>query len=260
MSVKPTLLKDIWKDLRKTPYQIHQAKTGSGNYNRYDVLDPRARTFSTGKRQLDSSDSSGENALKTPRLDANLVFSQLKNHGVALTEMDSLLKEIDNTQDPEKKDPRLDAVCKVVRLLVASQKNLALVVLDSFKAQEAAKISQATSLAPKTVAAISGTGTGSNNNGRKPAAPAPADDGKKKLKQVLRDAEKKTVLFNLNLGPNPLMNKDLISRKVTESLCATVKSGLHDYHIGDAEEVLDDILSCSKLEFHGSSTRQKSFD
>ena len=32
--------------------------------------------------------------------------------------------------------------------------------------------------------------------------------------------------------------------------------GKHDYHIGDAEEVLDDLLSCSKLEFLGSSSRK----
>jgi hypothetical protein len=72
---------------------------------------------------------------------------------------------------------------------------------------------------------------------------------------VLHDAEKKTVLFNLDLGKNPIMNKESISRKVTESLCASVKTGLHDYHIGDAEEVLDDILSCSKLEFLGNTTK-----
>jgi hypothetical protein len=75
------------------------------------------------------------------------------------------------------------------------------------------------------------------------------------VKQVLRDAEKKTVLFNLDLGKNPIMNKDSISRKVTESLVSSVRSGLHDYHIGDAETVLDDILSCSKLEFLGNTTK-----
>jgi hypothetical protein len=51
------------------------------------------------------------------------------------------------------------------------------------------------------------------------------------------------------------MNKESLSRKVTESLVSSVKSGLHDYHIGDAEVVLDDILSCSKLEFLGNSSK-----
>jgi hypothetical protein len=77
----------------------------------------------------------------------------------------------------------------------------------------------------------------------------------KKLKAVLREAEKKTVLFNLDLGKNPAMNKDTLSRKVTEALATSVRSGKHDYHIGDAEEVLDDILSCSKLEFLGTQSK-----
>ena len=52
------------------------------------------------------------------------------------------------------------------------------------------------------------------------------------------------------------MNKDTISRKVTLALSSKAQSGEHDYHIGDAEEVIDDILSCAKLEFLGSTTRK----
>jgi hypothetical protein len=87
------------------------------------------------------------------------------------------------------------------------------------------------------------------------AAEDPQETAAKKVKQVLRDAEKKTVLFNLNLGKNPVMNKESLSRKVTECLGATVKAGNHDYDIADAEEVLDDILSCSKLEFLGATSK-----
>jgi hypothetical protein len=57
------------------------------------------------------------------------------------------------------------------------------------------------------------------------------------------------------MGTCPVMNKATLSRKLTESLATAVKSGKHDYHIGDAEEVLDDILSCSKLEFLGSGSK-----
>jgi hypothetical protein len=34
-----------------------------------------------------------------------------------------------------------------------------------------------------------------------------------------------------------------------------VRAGNHDFNISDAEEVLDDILSCSKLEFLGTSSK-----
>jgi hypothetical protein len=57
------------------------------------------------------------------------------------------------------------------------------------------------------------------------------------------------------MGKNPAMNKETLSRKVTEALGSAVRSGKHDYHIGDAEEVLDDILSCSKLEFLGTQSK-----
>jgi hypothetical protein len=53
-----------------------------------------------------------------------------------------------------------------------------------------------------------------------------------------------------------MMNKDSISRKVTMTLGDIVKKGEHDYHIGDAEDVIDDILSCSKLEFLGNATKK----
>jgi hypothetical protein len=122
-------------------------------------------------------------------------------------------------------------------------------------------LAHSASLSASGSKATTATNNKAGNTGSKPAsgstAPAPVSEEEnltKKVKSTLRDAEKKTVLFNLNLGKNPVMNKETISRKVTETLCAAVKSGKHDYDIKDAEEVLDDILSCSKLEFLGSST------
>jgi hypothetical protein len=76
------------------------------------------------------------------------------------------------------------------------------------------------------------------------------------VKQVIRDAEKKTVLFNLDLGKVPTMNKETLSRKVTMALNTKVQGGEHDYDIKDAEEVLDDILSCTKLEFLGATSKK----
>jgi hypothetical protein len=77
----------------------------------------------------------------------------------------------------------------------------------------------------------------------------------KKVKTAIRDAEKKSLIFNLDLGKVPTMNKETLSRKVTMALNSKVQAGEHDYDIKDAEEVLDDILSCSKLEFLGGSTK-----
>jgi hypothetical protein len=63
---------------------------------------------------------------------------------------------------------------------------------------------------------------------------------KRKVKGAIKEAEEKTLNFNLNLGTSQMMNKDSISRN---------KKGEHDYDINDAEDVIDDILSCSKFEF-----------
>jgi hypothetical protein len=52
------------------------------------------------------------------------------------------------------------------------------------------------------------------------------------------------------------MNKDTLAKNVALDLGRRVKDGKHDFHIGDAEDVIDDVLSCSRLDFMGTSTRK----
>ena len=85
--------------------------------------------------------------------------------------------------------------------------------------------------------------------------PSPEESAKAKVKKALRDAEKKSIIFNLDLGPVPTINKDTLSRKVTVALSNKAKEGNHDYNLNDAKDTIDDVLSCSKLKFMGSSTR-----
>jgi hypothetical protein len=244
MSVRPTLL----KDLRRTAIEQHQTKTGTGNYNRWDVLSTRGRTFSAGKRPLDSTGPIEGTAPKTPKLDSNLIFSQLKDQDTVLSDLDKALCDLDKPTDSPP-DPRIDAIVAVLKLLGKSQKNLTSALMDSAKLKD--------SSTPTVVPSVpAGAKKNATPTPLAPApAPAPADLAAKKVKQVLRDAEKKTVIFNLNLGSHPAMNKDTLSRKVTESLSAAAKSGKHDYNVTDAEEVLDDILSCTKLEFLGTQSK-----
>jgi hypothetical protein len=92
-----------------------------------------------------------------------------------------------------------------------------------------------------------------------PKAPAVVDPdvaAARKVRHVIRDAEKKTLLFNLDLGRVPTMNKETLSTKVTLALSSKASSGKHDYDIKDAEEAIDDVLSCSKLEFLGTTSRK----
>jgi hypothetical protein len=88
-------------------------------------------------------------------------------------------------------------------------------------------------------------------------APAnPEAAAAKKVKHAIKEAEKKTLLFNLDLGKVPVMNKENLSRKVTLALSSKASSGNHDYDIKEAEEAIDDVLSCSKLEFLGTTSKK----
>jgi hypothetical protein len=180
-------------------------------------------------------------------------MTQLKDQDGILNQLDLLVEEISKDSTVPDPDPRVGTLCKIVKLLATSQRNLTSAVIDAAKVS-----SSGTKLAPEPGTSSQSASYGPQKKGNSPA-PAVAEDPQetaaKKVKQVLRDAEKKTVLFNLNLGKNPVMNKESLSRKVTECLGATVKAGNHDYNIADAEEVLDDILSCSKLEFLGATSK-----
>ena len=64
------------------------------------------------------------------------------------------------------------------------------------------------------------------------------------------------MIFNLELGQVPTINKETISRKVTIALHEKAKEGAHDWALTDTAEMIDDTLSCSQLEFLGSGTRK----
>jgi hypothetical protein len=131
---------------------------------------------------------------------------------------------------------------KALDLLLASQEKLTSVLIDAVKVSEVKNVQNVRS----------------DTIGKVKTAPQvdPHAAAEKKVKQALRDAEKKTLLFNLDLGKVPTMNKETLARKVTMALSEKVTSGDHDYDIRDAEEAVDDVLSCSKLEFLGKISKK----
>ncbi len=86
-------------DLRKkgdvplTPRDRHTMNIGSGNYNRFAPLlsAPPGRPRINSKRKF--ADDSGNAATKTPRLDANVVFDQLKGSEEVVSEIGMTLSE-----------------------------------------------------------------------------------------------------------------------------------------------------------------------
>jgi hypothetical protein len=134
-----------------------------------------------------------------------------------------------------------------LNLLLKSQQDLTSVLIDVVKVKENEPSIPAAARNPGEVRA------------KVKPPPAPVDPtiaAERKVKQTLREAEKKTIIFNLDLGKVPVMNKETLSRKVTLALGQKASSGEHDYDIRDAEDAIDDILSCSKLEFLGTTSRK----
>jgi hypothetical protein len=252
MSVRPVYL----KDLRKTAVSQHQLSKGTGNYNRWSPLVPRDRSVSVGKRRLSDKDEdnpSQGNTAKNPRFDSSVVLDQLKGQETLLLEVKEGLGKInyDVVIGQVLPQPVKDVIVglgNAVNMLLKSQQNLTSVLVDVVKVKETeGRTPVATARGPGEVKVKA-----------KPT-PVPADPkvlGEKKVRQAIREAEKKTLIFNLDMGKVPVMNKDTLSRKVTLALGEKASSGDHDYDIKDAEDAIDDILSCSKLEFLGATSKK----
>jgi hypothetical protein len=250
MSVRPVLL----KDLRRTAISQHQQNIGKNSYNRYDVLSPRDRSFSASKRPR-SEDSEIEQVPKTPKLDSNLIFSQLGGQEAAMKEAKTLFTELDalNSNPDLPADPRITCMSKILSCMFKAHETLTSAVLDAVKldTKANAKGKGVKTLPPIVLGPAGGTTT-------RPTVPVISEEEatRKKIRSTLKEAEKRTVIFDLNLGTSQMMNRDSISRKVTTTLGQIVKAGKHDYDVADAEDVIDDILSCSKLEFLGKTTKK----
>jgi hypothetical protein len=133
MSVRPVLIKDY----RRSAIQNHRLKVGNDSYNRFEPLVQRDRTFFAGKRPR-STDNDSEQAPKTPKLDSNVVFSQLSAQDTALKEANSLMDEFTalNAKAEAQADPRIDCLAKIVKTLIKAHEGLCSSVLDSVKLAE----------------------------------------------------------------------------------------------------------------------------
>ena len=252
MSVRLVLL----KDLRRTAIHQHQQGKGKGDYNRFAPLASRDCLLSSGKRQLPQEAKAP--TPKNPRFDSNLIFAQLKDQDSSLAEAKELLKVAAATtiECCSPKDSAIGSIIhfllKVMMIMLTSHENLTSVIVDSTKLPQSTTLDLTLSSVPDCQA-VPG----------RPAAPVPRQDPlsqeeipKKRIKQSLCDAEKWTMIFNLDLGPVPTINKETLARKVTIALSDKAKEGDHDYNINGAEDTIYDVLSCSKLEYLGSNSRK----
>jgi hypothetical protein len=235
----------------------HRENLGKGNYNRFQALDPRGRTFSTGKRRLPADDSAADSISKTPRLDSNALFEQMREHEGKLRSARTLIDETAKICDKDFQDSNgglgkcINQLLTVVSLLLSHQEGLSSVVVDSLKIPDPAK----------TATGISSTAAKPGQNPGKKSS-SPEDVQAKRVRQAINKAEKTTTIFELNMGSVPIINKETLARKVTLALhenattSEQVKSGAISR--ADAEEMVDDMLTVASLDFLGNgSTKYK---
>jgi hypothetical protein len=91
--------------------------------------------------------------------------------------------------------------------------------------------------------------------------PAETEEEKKhrKFNEAIKDAERSTLCFNLDMGNTPIMNKNSISEKACLALArmaAAVEGKKGPVPSQDKIEALDDITSLvTNMEFYGSNTK-----
>jgi hypothetical protein len=141
----------------------------------------------------------------------------------------------------------------VMGLLLSHQEGLASAVIDCFNSQPKGKTD--------SMLATAANSTPPSAPGKK--TPTSEEIQTRRVRQAIHKAEKSTVVFDLDMGTVPIINKDTLARKVTIALhdkaakCEQVRNG--DITEADAEEIVDDLLTCTSLDFlaNGSTRYRK---
>ena len=204
-------------DLRRiaiaSPAAKHRNSTGTGFYNRFAPLEPRTRLPSTGKRQLCPENENG-NYFKFPKLDANLVFFQLQGKDIHIDNAKKNLATAVISANFKPDDggigTMLTNLASAVDNLLKGNDILKSSVIDLCKAptgpatpKPAFNFSLATSPQPAP--------TQKKAHTSKPT-PTPEENLAAKVKRTLREAERRTVIFDLDLGPRPTVGAKYIAR------------------------------------------------
>ncbi len=237
-------------DAPLSPRELHQLNVGSGSYNRYAPLlpPPTGRPRLNSKRKFDVEDC--EAPTKTPKLDHNIVFEQLKSSEEAMVSIKESFKDAlsigENcyTATHGGTGEAFFKLAKTVELLIANQEKMFTVMVDAVGA-----VGKAPN--PSYSAALTKSGKsepGASGKARLMSV-SQSDPRPKKLRQVIAKAEKSVTLFDLDLGPVPVINRDTLSRKVTLLLHEKAKStGIYKGNHDAAAKTMDNILSCASID------------
>jgi len=90
-------------------------------------------------------------------------------------------------------------------------------------------------------------------------AKPPEDPRKKKFREAVKDAEKSTLVFNLDMGRFPIMNQETMSTKATlalSSMAAAKEGGGSTIPSEEARDTIEDVIGLIKgVTFYGKQTK-----
>jgi hypothetical protein len=256
MSAKPLSISALLKN--KTPVPKYPGITTN---NRFSLLMEK-----TGKGARDRSSSAkrvrtesectdrGEEEMSGESIFVNMekTEEQLKEAKVVI---EQVKVEVDKIQDPGPLKAVLDGLVKWMGLTTSIQENTASVMLDEFARKAARSGGAGANLPPETSknpVEKNKQGNGSDQE--------PEDPRKKKFAQAVKEAEKATLVFNMDMGSVSVMNPATMNRKFSLALkakAAEVDGGVNGEPKADTVVQLDDTLSMVKhMDFFGKATKK----
>jgi hypothetical protein len=202
-------------DAPPSPKELHQQSIGSASYNRFAPLLPpsagRPRINSKRKHDVDHSDAPP----KTPKLDHNVVFEQLRASEEAMVSIKDSFKDALSigedcyTATDGGTGEAFFKLAKTVELLISNQERMFTIMVD------AVGISQKPPGKSYADATVTGESKNSNIPRQRLRSLSQVNNRPKKLRQAISKSEKLVTIFDLDLGPVPIINRETLSKKVT---------------------------------------------
>jgi hypothetical protein len=255
--------------------------------NRFNVLrepspapdpDNRSRSGSVSQKRKNSDDGNvpSYSAVLSSGLAAPaptvVILSEEKV--VELTMVKSICEKVSSDIAGSDADPRVltilgsinDAVLKLCNVVSTPSANQSVIPTQTAPPSSSGMVSLgAISKRPRTagvtvVTPPSGTGDVRVVNSVESSNTVPPEI--QRFRDAVRDAEKSTLIFNLDMGRVPIMNTESMSRRATLALtkmAAKVENSKSEVPSQDSIAIIDDVLSVSTgMKFFGSTTKSYS--
>ena len=208
-----------------------------------------------------------------PPLDHAPVFSEIETTELNIAKARSICESVETALNQSNIDPAIISlfgdIIAILSLTIKSQESLCtaskLVASTRNPCQPLAQPSYAR---PPVALVTLNSSTRPSRSTIPQSAPAPPrersplseeETAKLKFREAVKDAEKSTLVFNLDMGRVPIMNKSTMSRKATGSLlakAATAEGSPGSIPSEDAVAAIDDLLSVTEnMSFFGATTK-----